>query len=89
MRYSIPIIYRITHYGLGLVARFYYPVTHVFLGYQLLQYGMNRRFFLFSWESKENNSLLHTGMKLSEFFIGYFVTDQAIVYLNHLYLLLF
>ena len=80
MRFSIPIIYRITHYGMGLIARFYYPVTPVFLGYQLIQYGLNRRFFLFSLESKKNNSLLHTGIKLTEFFVGYLIADQTIVF---------
>ncbi|MEX0598045.1 MAG: hypothetical protein WD512_16270 [Candidatus Paceibacterota bacterium] len=81
MRYSIPIIYRITHYGMGLIARFYYPIAPIFMGYQLLQYGLNRRFFIFSWEAKKNNSLLHTSIKVSEFIIGYVVIDQALNYL--------
>ena len=84
MRFSIPIIYRITHYGIGVISRFYYyPFAPAFVGYQLLQYGLNRRFFLFSWESKKNNSLIHTTIKLSEFLIGYYITDQAIIYFNY------
>ena len=70
MKFKIPILYRISHYGIGFLSHFWKPLAPAFIAYQLLQLCINRRFFLFSMELKRDNSLFHTTIKLSEFAIG-------------------
>ena len=64
-------IYFITHLILGFVGYFYPMVLYGTIGYQVLQYGMDVRFFLFEGVIKSGNSLEHTAMKLGEVGIGY------------------
>tara|TARA_R100001163_G_C5066560_1_gene205051 strand:- start:3860 stop:4132 length:273 start_codon:yes stop_codon:yes gene_type:complete len=74
--FGMPIFYRATHYGLGFVAAFYSPIVPVFVGYQLFQLSINRRFFVLSMELRKPNTLMHTGVKLSEFIIGVAIANQ-------------
>lgn len=65
-------IYLIIHVSLGVVSVFYTPVLWGFLLYQFLQLVLNKRFFLFELRIKNGNSIEHTGVKLAEFFVGFF-----------------
>lgn len=72
-------VYLITHLILGFVGYFYPAVLYGTIGYQLLQYGIGMRFFLFEGVIKSGNTIEHTTMKLGEVAIGYII---AIVYKN-------
>jgi len=72
-------IYLITHLILGFLGYFYPKVLYGTIGYQVLQYGMNVRFFLFEGAIKSGNTLEHTAIKLGEVGIGYII---AIIYKN-------
>jgi hypothetical protein len=64
-------VYLITHLILGFVGYFYPMVLYGTIGYQVLQYGMDARFFLFEGAIKSGNTLEHTAMKLGEVGVGY------------------
>ena len=64
-------VYLITHLILGFVGYFYPMVLYATVGYQVLQYGMDVRFFLFESAIKTGNTLEHTAMKLGEVGVGY------------------
>lgn len=66
-------IYFITHLILGFLGYFYPEVLYVTLGYQLLQYVLNIRFFLFEGVIKSGNSIEHTAIKLGEVGAGYVI----------------
>lgn len=80
--FKIPLIYSLTHYGIGVFAYYFKIILVGFLCYQFYQYSINRRFFFFDdVKIRMNNSLHHTLHKLSEFTIGF-----TIVYLlNSIY----
>ena len=64
-------VYLITHLILGFIGYFYPKVLYGTIGYQVLQYGMGVRFFLFEGAIKSGNTIEHTAMKLGEVAIGY------------------
>jgi len=66
-------IYLATHLILGFLGYFYPEVLYVTLGYQLLQYALDIRFFLFEGVIKSGNTLNHTAVKLGEVGIGYVI----------------
>lgn len=68
-----PLIYTISHVLLGFIAVWYPLLGLLFIAYQLLQYLLNIRFFLFSLEMKEGNSAYHTIKKLGEIAIGFVI----------------
>ena len=71
--YEKPSIYLIIHVSIGVLSVFYTPLLWAFLVYQFLQLFLNKRFFLFELTTKDGNSIEHTGVKLFEFFIGFFI----------------
>jgi hypothetical protein len=75
--YPRPPVYFLTHVILGFFGYFYPQILYATLGYQLLQYATNTRFFLFEMKFRPGNSLEHTAIKLAEVGIGYIL---AIVY---------
>jgi hypothetical protein len=77
--YEKPMGYLLIHIGLGLLAAFYFPIVWFYLAYQALQLILQKRFFLFEWQIKDGNSITHTGVKIIEFFIGFFI---GIILLN-------
>jgi hypothetical protein len=66
-------IYTLSHILLGFIAVWYPTLGLLFIAYQLLQYFLQIRFFLFSFEIKHGNSLYHTIRKISEIAVGYFI----------------
>lgn len=69
--YTKPIPYTISHIVCGMIS-FYYPsIGFLFIVYQLIQLYINKRFFLLELKLKDGNSVDHTLVKLTEFFIGY------------------
>ena len=64
-------IYFITHLILGFLGYFYPQVLYVTLGYQLFQYGIDKRIFLFEGVIKTGNTLNHTAVKLVEVGVGW------------------
>ena len=68
--YKKPFYYCLIHVVAGIIA-FYYPIFGVvFLLYQLSQYFLNVRYFMFEWKIKDGNSLAHTSVKIGEFCVG-------------------
>lgn len=70
LHFDKPMIYTISHVLLGFIAVWYPLLGLLFIAYQLLQYILNIRFFLFSMEIKKGNSAYHTMKKLGEIAIG-------------------
>ena len=56
---------------MGIVGAWYPIVLILAIVYQLLQYILNIRFFIFETTIRTGNSLIHTTMKVFEIFIGY------------------
>ena len=56
---------------MGIVGAWYPIVLILAIVYQLLQYILDIRFFIFEITIRSGNSLIHTSMKLFEIFIGY------------------
>jgi hypothetical protein len=73
IHFDKPIIYTLSHIILGIIAVWYPILGLLFIAYQILEYILNIRFFLFSMEIKEGNSLLHTMKKLGEIGSGYII----------------
>jgi hypothetical protein len=72
-------VYLLTHIILGIVG-FYYPmILYLTVGYQVSQYALNTRFFIFEGVIKSGNSLEHTAVKLGEVGFGYIL---AMIYNN-------
>lgn len=70
VHFDKPMIYTLSHVLLGFIAVWYPLLGLLFIAYQLLQYLLNIRFFLFSMEIKHGNSAYHTMKKLGEIAIG-------------------
>ena len=69
--YETPLIYVILHIIIGAAA-YVYPILVLFIvAYQLLQWILECRFFLFTWEIKEGNSFRYTCYKLMQYAVGY------------------
>lgn len=75
MIYPKPHKYVLFHIGLGFLS-YYYPILlWIFIGYQLLQYVLNVRFFLIEGKIEHGNTLMHTTVKLVEFFFGHTIAQ--------------
>ena len=68
-----PQIYAVTHVLLGFIGSQYPAILFLVVAYQLLQYFWDIRFFVFQGRIEKGNSLQHTGLKLFEILIGYFL----------------
>lgn len=69
--YQTPPLYMAIHVAGGVVAYFYPILLILFLAYQLLQLSLNIRFFVFTMEIHEGNSILYTLYKIAQFLVGY------------------
>ena len=69
--YQTPPIYMATHIAGGALAYFYPILLILFMAYQLLQLALNVRFFVFTMEIHEGNSILYTLYKIAQFLVGY------------------
>ena len=69
--YQTPPLYMAIHVAGGAVAYFYPILLILFLVYQVLQLSLNIRFFVFTMEIHEGNSILYTLYKTAQFFVGY------------------
>lgn len=69
--YDRPPIYALTHLAAGFVAVWYPLLGLLAVLYQLTQYILNIRFFVFEGTYRQGNSLRHTGKKLVEMALGY------------------
>jgi hypothetical protein len=56
---------------MGMVGAWYPIVLILAIIYQLLQYILDIRFFIFETTIRSGNSLIHTTVKLFEIFIGF------------------
>jgi len=66
-----PQIYAVTHVLLGFIGFQYPAILFLAVAYQLLQYFLDIRFFVFQGRIEKGNSLQHTGLKLFEILIGF------------------
>jgi len=65
--------YFVSHIVLGFISYYYREILYLTLGYQLIQYFTNTRFFILEMELKDGNSVSHTAVKLGEVALGYFI----------------
>jgi hypothetical protein len=68
-----PAIYVVIHILSGVVAYRYPTFLPFILGYHLLQYSLDVRFFIFQWKIEKGNSVEHTVVKLLEVLLGYLI----------------
>jgi hypothetical protein len=66
-------VYLVSHIIIGFIGYFYPEVLYATLGYQVLQYALGIRFFLFEGDIKTGNSIEHTTKKLAEVAVGYVI----------------
>jgi hypothetical protein len=64
-------IYLLSHILLGFFGYFYPEVLYATLGYQVIQYCLDVRVFVFEGVVKSGNTLEHTAVKLVEVGLGY------------------
>jgi hypothetical protein len=69
--YQTPPLYMATHVAGGAIAYFYPLLIILFIAYQILQLVLGIRFFVFTMEIRQGNSILYTLYKLLQFFAGY------------------
>ena len=69
--YQTPPLYMATHVAGGAIAYFFSPLVILFILYQILQLVLGIRFFVFTMEIRQGNSILYTLYKLLQFFAGY------------------
>ena len=69
--YQTPPLYMALHVAGGAVSYFYPLLMWLFVAYQLLQLVLGIRFFVFTMEIREGNSILYTLYKLAQFFGGF------------------
>ncbi len=69
--YQTPPLYMAIHVIGGAISYFYPILIALFVAYQLLQLILGIRFFVFTMEIREGNSILYTLYKLAQFFVGY------------------
>jgi len=69
--FETPPLYLAIHVISGMVAYFYPILLILIIAYQLLQWILDCRFFLFSWEIKKGNSFGYTMYKLMQYITGY------------------
>ena len=71
MNYETPSLYLTIHVISGMIAFFSPILIILFIGYQLLQWILNCRFFLFSWKIEKGNSGWYTLYKMMQYVVGY------------------
>jgi hypothetical protein len=69
--YQTPPLYMAIHIAGGVLAYFYPILLLLFVAYQMLQLSLNIRFFAFTMEIREGNSILYTLYKIAQFLLGY------------------
>ena len=69
--YQTQPLYMAIHVAGGAISYFYPILITLFVAYQLLQLILGIRFFVFTMEIRQGNSILYTLYKLAQFFIGY------------------
>ena len=79
MMYQTPPLYMVIHLAGGAVSYFFPFLVILFVAYQLLQLILNIRFFFFTMEIHEGNSILYTLYKLAQFFVGYGLAAATVV----------
>jgi hypothetical protein len=72
--YETPALYLTIHILIGALSYFYPPLFALFTAYQILQWALDARFFLFSWQIKRGNSFLYTLYKIMQGAVGYYLT---------------
>ena len=71
--FNTPLLYVAFHLIIGMFS-YYYPILIIFIiAYQLLQWILGCRFFLLSWQIKQDNSFDYTLYKITQYIIGYFI----------------
>ena len=75
--YQTPPLYMALHIVGGAISYFYPLLIWLFVAYQLLQLALGGRFFVFTMEIREGNSVLYTLYKLAQFFVGYGIAATA------------
>lgn len=66
-------IYWASHVVWGIVAYFYPILLVEIVVYQLTQWALNIRLFVFTWEVREGNSLKYTIYKLLQYLVGFLI----------------
>ena len=69
--WCIPVIYSLIHFSSGFIGYFYPVVLALGVGWHIIQYALNIRFYLFKLTYKRGNSLEHTSVKLLEVLGGF------------------
>ena len=72
MTWYIPPIYRVGHVVTGFVGYFYPIILYLSIFYQILQYILGIRFFIFELNFVKGNSIKHTALKMIEIMGGFF-----------------
>lgn len=69
--FETPPLYLAIHVISGMIAYFYPILIVLIIAYQLLQWILGCRFFLFSWQIKQGNSFEYTLYKIMQYVVGY------------------
>jgi hypothetical protein len=69
--FETPPLYLAIHVISGMISYFYPILIVLIIAYQLLQWILGCRFFLFSWQIKQGNSLEYTLYKIMQYVVGY------------------
>jgi len=69
--YQTPPLYMALHVVGGAISYFYPALIALFVAYQLLQLILGVRFFVFTMEIRQGNSVLYTLYKLAQFLVGF------------------
>lgn len=72
---AAPPTYQFFHVITGYASYYYTFLWPLILAYQLIQYYLGVRFFIFSSEIKQGNSLTHTVSKLLDYVCGYLLAN--------------
>jgi hypothetical protein len=70
--FETPLLYLAIHMIWGMISYYHPSLIILIIAYQLLQWILGYRFFLFSWQIKQGNSFEYTLYKLMQYAIGYF-----------------
>ena len=71
MKYETLPIYIAIHVLVGMIAYFYPILILPIIVYQLVQFTLNCRFFVFSWKIEKGNSASYTLYKIMQYVLGY------------------
>ncbi len=62
--------YKLIHIFLGCLSNLYPIIDIYFFGWQIFQFLIGKKIFLFEMLTKDGNNFYHTIMKLSEYMFG-------------------